>query len=79
MNAEVKKGNCAIWGPHTEEIGIITKKTATGFYARYKSRFPRENRRGQMEPVWKSRHFENSQIVDCVGFPPNGKVVIRPR
>ena len=76
MKAEIKKGNCAIWGPHTDEIGIITKKTATGFYARYKSRFPRENKRGQMEAVWKSRHFDNSQIIDSVGFPPAGKVKV---
>ena len=76
MKTEIKKGKIAMWGCHADEIGTITRKAPGGFYARYKSRFPKEDRRGRMQPVYSSRFLKLADIVDCAGFPPAGKVKV---
>jgi hypothetical protein len=79
MTTEIKKGKIAMWGCHTDEIGTITRKAPGGFYARYKSRFPKEDRNGRMQPVYGSRFLKLADVVDCVGFPPAGKVKVCER
>lgn len=71
----VKRGDYAIYGPLTYQIGTVSAIRKGGFYARFKSSDPRTP--GGRNYYYISRFFPfDERLVECDGFPPNGCVKI---
>lgn len=70
----IKKNDIAIWGAGTDEGGRVTAFRRGGFYVRYRSIYPSVP--GGRKPVFKRAFFRREQVVECLGFPPKGRVKI---
>ena len=77
MSNEIKKGMIAMWGSHTDEVGIVTKVMKDCFYVRYTS-FQSVPGPGGSRFKFLSRKILKSSVVDGKGWPPAGRVTVQP-
>ena len=71
-----KKGQLAMWGPHTNEIGVVSATRKNGFYARYATGFPTVP--GGRRMAYSSRFFRFDEIGER-GFDGKGVTLTEPR
>lgn len=55
-----KRGQLAMWGPHTNEIGVVSAIRKNGFYARHTTGFPTTP--GGRKAAYSSRFFRLEEI-----------------
>ncbi len=66
--AKVKIGQFVSWGPHTDEIGIVSRIALGGFWARYCSAHPSVP--GGSTRVSRTRFFYMADIGELVKVLP---------
>jgi hypothetical protein len=67
--AKPKRGQIAIFGPHTNEIGVVSAIRKDGFYVRHTTGFPTVP--GGHKAAYSSRFFRFDEINDR-GFQGEG-------
>jgi hypothetical protein len=67
--AKPKRGQIAIFGPHTNEIGVVSAIRIDGFYVRHTTGFPTVP--GGHKAAYSSRFFRFDEINDR-GFQGEG-------
>jgi hypothetical protein len=67
--AKPKRGQIAIFGPHTNEIGVVAAIRKDGFYVRHTKGFPTVP--GGHKAAYSSRFFRFDEINDR-GFQGEG-------
>lgn len=73
---KLKRGQLAVWGPHTNEIGVVSAIRKNGFYARHTTGFPTTP--GGRKAAYASRFFHLEEIGEC-GFDGKGVTLTEPR